>query len=484
MAAVSDTAVKDELAFAGAAALAAKLRDRDVSSRELTEMFLERIERIDPQLNAFRVVWRDDALAAADAADERLAAGEGAPLLGVPIAIKDTVDVAGDVTMFGTDGFDRPADSDSEIVARLRDAGAVILGKTNLPELAIHGFTESERHGITRNPWDPGRTAGGSSGGSGAAVAAGMAAIAHASDGAGSIRYPAANCGLFGLKPQRNRVPIDSEHWYGLSVNGCVSWTVADTALFLDAVTAGPSWSANAPPPPERSFSEAAASPPGELRIVVSTKPPRALAKPLLSEESRQALEETAELLAGLGHTIVRKDPDWGSIGNQIPARYLGGIAEDIDEVPHGDRLEAQTRSYRRLARLTAPGWAVRRAVRLERADSERINRIFDDAGEGADLLLTPMTAGPAVEIGRWHGQGAVRTILGQSRWYPYAVPWNHTGQPAAAVPARLSSEGLPLAVQLIAPHNDEATLLSLASQLESERPWAERRPSLEPAFS
>ena len=475
MAAVSDTALREDLAFAGASVLAGKLRDREVSSRELTEMYLERIERIDPLLNAFRVVWRDEALGAADEADKRIAAGEEAPLLGVPIAVKDTVDVAGDVTMLGTDGFDRPAERDSEIVTRLRDAGAVILGKTNLPELAIHGFTETERHGITRNPWDTGRTPGGSSGGSGAAVAAGMAAIAHASDGAGSIRYPAANCGLFGLKPQRNRVPIDSEHWLGMSVNGCVSRTVADTALFLDAVTAGPSWSANAPPAPERSFSDAAASPPGKLRIVVSTKPPRALAKPLLSEESKQAVEETAELLASLGHTIIRRDPDWGSIGNQIPARYLGGIAEDIDGVPHRERLEAQTRSYRRLARLTAPGWAVRRAVKLERADSDRINRIFDNA----DLMLTPMTAGPAVEIGRWHGMGAMRTILGQSRWYPYAVPWNHTGQPAAAVPARLSSEGLPLAVQLVAPHNGEAILLSLASQLEAERPWAERRPSV-----
>ena len=264
-----------------------------------------------------------------------------------------------------------------------------------------------------------------------------------------------------------------------MSVNGCVSRTVADTALFLDAVTAGPAWSANAPPAPDRSFSEAAASPPGKLRIVVSTKPPRAVAKPQLTEESRAAVEETAELLASLGHTIVRKDPDWGSIGNQIPARYLGGIAEDIDHVPHGDRLEAQTRSYRRLARATAPGWAVRRALKLERADSDRINTIFSAAGEGADLMLTPMTAGPAVEIGRWHGKGALSTILGQSRWYPYAVPWNHTGQPAAAVPARLSSDGLPLAIQLVAPHNGEAELLSLAAQLESERPWGDRRPSV-----
>jgi amidase len=478
MAAVSTVASSEDLAFAGAAALAAKLRERDVSSRELTQMFLDRIERIDSKLNAFRVVWRDRALEEADAADRRLGAGESAPLLGVPIAIKDTLDVAGDVTMLGTAGFDAPAERDSELVRRLRGAGAVILGKTNLPELAIHGFTESETFGVTRNPWNTDRTPGGSSGGSGAAVAAGLAAIGHASDGAGSIRYPAANCGLFGLKPQRNRVPIDSEHWSGLSVNGCVSRTVADTALFLDAVTSGPAWSANAPPPPERGFAEAAATPPGKLTIAVSTKPPRAVAKPLLGDESRQALEETAELLASLGHTIVHRDPDWGSIGNQIPARYLGGIAEDIDEVPHRERLERQTRGYRRLARALAPGWAVRRAVRLERSDSERINRIFSDEG-GADLLLTPMTAGPAVEIGRWHGLGPVRTILGQSRWYPYAVPWNHTGQPAAAVPATLSSDGLPLAVQIVAPPDGEAGILSLATQLEAERPWASRRPSL-----
>ena len=478
MAAVSTVASSEDLAFAGAAALAAKLREREVSSRELTQMFLDRIERIDPKLNAFRVIWRDRALEEADAADRRLGAGESAPLLGVPIAIKDTLDVAGDVTMFGTAGFDATAERDSELVRRLRGAGAVILGKTNLPELAIHGFTESETFGVTRNPWNTDRTPGGSSGGSGAAVAAGLAAIGHASDGAGSIRYPAANCGLFGLKPQRNRVPIDSEHWFGLSVNGCVSRTVADTALFLDAVTSGPAWSANAPPPPERGFAGAAATPPGKLTIAVSTKAPRAVAKPLLGDESRQALEETAELLASLGHTIVRRDPDWGSIGNQIPARYLGGIAEDIDEVPHPERLERQTRGYRRLARALAPGWAVRRAVRLERSDSERINRIFSDEG-GADLLLTPMTAGPAVEVGRWHGLGPVRTILGQSRWYPYAVPWNHTGQPAAAVPAKLSSDGLPLAVQIVAPPDGEAGILSLAAQLEAERPWADRRPSL-----
>jgi amidase len=468
-------AMSEDLAFAGAAKLAEELAQKRVSSVELTQMYLDRIARIDPGLNSFRVVWDEQALAAAERADAKLEAGETAPLLGVPIAIKDTVDVAGDVTMLGTAGYDQPAEADSPIVARLREAGAVILGKTNLPELAIHGFTESKTFGVTRNPWNTGRTPAGSSGGSGAAVAAGLAAIAHASDGAGSIRYPAANCGLFGLKPQRDRVPIDAEHWLGMSVNGCVSRTVADTALFLDAVTGGQAWSANAPPQPERSFSESASAPPGTLRIAVSLKPPRAAAPPLLSDESRAVTEETAELLSSLGHKVDWKDPDWGSIGNQIPARYLAGIAEDIEAVPHRDRLEVQTRGYARLAKVLAPGWAARRAVRLETSDRDRINAIFDDH----DVLLTPMTAGPAVEIGRWHGRSAVKALMGESRWYPYAVAWNHTGQPAASVPARLSADGLPLSVQLVAPPDGEAVLLSLAAQLELERPWAERRPQV-----
>jgi amidase len=465
-----------EIAFVGAARQAEMLRAGEVSSRELTEMYLERIGRIDERLNSFRDVWHDSALAAADEADRALASKAEGPLLGVPIAIKDTLDVEGDVTKLGTAGFDSPAGADSILVSRLREAGAVILGKTNLPELAIHGFTESQTFGVTRNPWDTTRTPGGSSGGSGAAVAAGLAALAHASDGAGSIRYPAANCGLFGLKPQRDRVPIDSEHWFGLSVNGCVSRTVADTALFLDAVTDGSAWSPNAPPPPERSFAEAAASPPGKLRIAVTVKPPRALAPPQLLDESRRMVEETAELLSGFGHSVEWRDPDWGMVGNQISARYMGGIAQDIDAVPHRDRLEPLTKGYRRIARVAAPRWALRRALRLEGSDRERINRVFDDH----DVLLTPMTAGPPKPVGHFASKRPFACLTAESRWYPYAVTFNHTGQPAASVPAGLSSEGLPLSVQLVGRPNDEATLLSLAAQLESERPWAERRPPLD----
>jgi amidase len=466
----------DDLTFAGALRQAELVRSGEVSSLELTEMYLARIERLDPGLNAYRDVFADAARDQARSADERRAAGEEAPLLGVPIAIKDTIDLRGDVTKLGTDGFDQPAVRDSELVRRLRQAGAVILGKTNLPELAIHGYTESKTFGVTRNPWDPERTTGGSSGGSAAAVAAGLCAIAHASDGAGSIRYPAAHCGLFGLKPQRNRVPIESEHWYGLSVNGCISRSVADTALFLDAVVEGPATAAGPPPPaPERSFAESAASNPGRLRVAVSTKAPRAVAPPLLGDESRQAVERIAGVLRRLGHDVEWRDPSWGGVGNQIMAAYVGGIAADVDAVPHPDRLESLTRGYRRLARVAASGWAIRRARRLEEGERRRINRIFDHH----DVLLMPLTAGPAFEHGRFHRRGTLSCLLGQSRFYPYAVTWNYTGQPAASVPAGLTEEGLPIAVQLVGRPNDEATLLSLSAQLESELRWPERRPPL-----
>jgi amidase len=264
----------EQVAFAGAARIAELVRAKEVSPTELLELYLGRIERIDPRLNAFRVVLAEGARADAKRAEERLAAGEEAPLLGVPVAVKDNVEYAGEVTAHGTAAYGEPARADGMIVRRLREAGAVIVGKTNLPELAIYGFTESPTWGDTRNPWDPSRTCGGSSGGSGVAVAAGMSAIAHATDGAGSIRYPAAYCGLFGLKPQRNRVSLwpDREHWHGLSVSGCVSRTVMDTALYLDTMSGPEKGDFDSPPPLRRPLVEAARSAPGKLRIACTTK--------------------------------------------------------------------------------------------------------------------------------------------------------------------------------------------------------------------
>jgi amidase len=229
----------EELAFSGAARQAELVRQKEVSPRELVQLYLDRIARLDGQLNAFRTVIGERALAEAEQAEARLAAGEERPLLGVPVAIKDGQDVAGELTTHGTGAYGPPARADAEIVRRLRAAGAIVIGKTLLPELAIFGCTESATWGVTRNPWNLDRTPGGSSGGSAAAVAAGLVSVASASDGAGSIRIPASYCGLFGLKPQRGRVSLMPlpEHWYGLSVAGCLSRRVLDSALFLDVVS-------------------------------------------------------------------------------------------------------------------------------------------------------------------------------------------------------------------------------------------------------
>jgi amidase len=467
-----------DLAFAGVARQAELIRSGEVTSPDLVRLYLERIERIDPQINAFVKVFAEQALADAEAAQARRDAGEQAPLLGVPIAVKDNVDVKGEVTGFGSKAFTAPAAADSVLVTRLREAGAVILGKTTLPELAIFGFTESEATGITRNPWHTGRTTGGSSGGSAAAVAAGLVGAAQASDGAGSIRIPAANCGLFGLKPQRDRVTLAPEttHWHGMSVFGFVTRSVLDTALLLDAVTSGEQM-ATAPPRPERPFAGAAGSDPGKLRIAWSVKPVRGLAPPKVTDEIKGAVSSTAELLAGLGHEVERADPKWGSIGNRIMPRYLGGIRDEVAGIPNQDALESRTRGIARLGRMVVTKGALRKAMTSgEENDRARLNeQIFSSH----DVLMMAPVGEPPVEVGKWDGKGGLRTVLGMSRTYPFCPVWNHTGQPACSVPAGFTDDGLPLSVMLIGRPNDEATLLSLAAQIESARPWAERRPRL-----
>jgi amidase len=467
--------VSDEIAFVGAAKQAEMVRAGEVSPKELVQLCVERIRRLDPRLNCFRVVLEERATLEAAQAEARLREGEERPLLGVPIALKDEVDLAGELTTRGTDAFPDPAAADSEMVRRLREAGAIVIGKTLLPELAICGFTESATWGVTRNPWDPQRTPGGSSGGSGTAVAAGLVPVASASDGAGSIRIPAASCGLFGLKPQRGRISMQPhlEHWNGLSANGCLSRTVLDTALWLD-ITSGGSPEPGAPPPPERPFVEAARTPPGKLRVAHSTAVPRALAPPTVGEEVKRAVADTAELLRSLGHETAERDPAWGTIGNRMVPRYLRGIAEDVGNVPRPERLERRTRAMGRLGRLI-PDKVFEDACRGAEADAARIGAIFDDH----DVLMTPVMGGTALPVRRWEGRGALWTLLGMSRFYPYCIPWNHLGNPAMAVPAGFAADGMPLSVQIVGRPGDEATLLSLAAQLEAERPWADKRPPI-----
>lgn len=458
------------MAYAGAAAQARMLADGELTAPDLLEIYLERIARLDTQLRCYRTVLSDSARHEAAVAQDRLDAGERLPLLGVPIAIKDDVDIAGEVTTYGSGGHRPAVTSDAEVVRRLRAAGAVILGKTNVPELMMFPYTESLTFGATRNPWNLKRTPGGSSGGSAAAVAAGLAPLALGSDGGGSIRIPAIWCGVFGLKPQRDRVSLEphDEAWYGLSVNGPLARSVADAALFLDATA-----TVSEAPGPEGEFAAAAARPPGRLRIALSTKVPTPL--PVrIGKEQLAAVDQAGALLRDLGHEVITRDPDYpasATMANYLP-RYLRGICDEADALDHPERLEARTRNLARAGAL----FSDRRMAAIREAEaalSARIRSIFDDV----DVVVTPGNATGPSRIGAYQRRGAVWTLLAVAQRVPYQQIWNLTGQPAAAVPWDFDGDGLPLAVQLVGRPYDEATLLSLSAQIEAARPWAHRRP-------
>jgi amidase len=467
-----------ELAYAGIARQAELIAAGEVSSRELVELYLERIARHDPVLNAFRVVLAERALLEADQADSRRSAGGQRPLLGVPIAVKDDIDVGGELTTYGTNANDTPAAADAEVVRRLREAGAVIIGKTNVPEMTLWPFTETATFGVTRNPWDLQRAPGGSSGGSAAAVAAGLVGAALGSDGAGSIRIPAAWCGLFGLKPQRGRVSLAprSRAWHGMSVDGVLTRRVADTALFHDIASGSTEVDVDRPPAPEVPYAQAAATPPGRLRIAVSRKfPGLVLAK--LDKQASSALDETVELLRSLGHEVAERDPDYGNdtIPNVI-ARYMRGAHDDVAALEHPERLERRTRTFARIGGLI-PQSFMERSFAGEQALTARLNRVLEDH----DFLITPAVAAPPPPVGAMLGRGALWTLNAVAGWVPYNGVWNLTGQPAASVPAGFSAEGLPLSVQIVAAPGREGPLLALAAQLEAVRPWADHLP---PKFS
>lgn len=461
-----------ELAFAGAAVQARMLADGDVTAPELLEVYLDRIASLDSELRCYRVVLTDSARYEAAVAQERLDAGERLPLLGVPIAVKDDVDVAGEVTAYGSGGHGPAATADAEVVRRLRAAGAVIIGKTNTPELMMFSYTESLAFGATRNPWDLTRTPGGSSGGSAAAVAAGLAPLALGSDGGGSIRIPAIWCGLFGLKPQRDRISLEphDDAWYGLSANGPLARSVLDAAVFLEATATG-----SAEPGAEGEFVAAAGRPPGRLRIALSTKVPTPL--PVrVGKAQLAAVEEAGALLRELGHEVIHADPEYppaAILANYLP-RYLRGISDDADALAHPELMEARTRNIARLGSF----FSDRRMAALAAAEpalSARIQAIFDDV----DVVVTPGNAAGPSRIGAYQHRGAVSTLLLVAQRVPYQQIWNLTGQPVAAVPWDFDGDRLPLAVQLVGRPDDEATLLSLSAQIEAARPWAHRRPPL-----
>jgi len=433
------------------------VRSQRVTSRSIIEATLRRIEDLDGSINAYRVVMAESALADADRIDA-LADGNRAslPLAGVPVAIKDDTDVGGQVTAWGSNPHRGICELDSEVVARLRAAGAVIIGKTNVPELALWPWTASKRWGVTRNPWDMDRTPGGSSGGSAAAVCTGMAAIALGSDGGGSVRYPAGLTGAVGVKPQRGRVPVGPEHhsgWHGLLVLGPITRSVRDAALFLDIVTTSMGSS---------TFRDSVIARPERLRIAVSTNPPPGTQVSLTSA-GREAVEIASKLLIGLGHEVFEVDIDYGlaSLWNST-VRLLTGVRDDAASWPDRGDLERRTRAVARLGSLLPPR-SLRRALRREPTVAAAINAVFDSA----DVVLTPLCASPAPLVDDCPTTGALRSLR-KANTSAWLVPWNVIGQPAIAVPVGTDQHGLPTAVQIAGRASDESTLLSLASEIEA----------------
>ena len=453
-----------ELAFAGAAQQARMLADGTITAPALLDVFLERIARLDPELRSYRVVLADSAREQAAAAQARLDAGERLPLLGVPIAIKDDVDIAGEVTTYGTAAHGPARTADAEVIRRLREAGAVFLGKTTVPEMTLWSFAETITFGATRNPWNTDYAPGGSSAGSAASVAAGLASMALGSDGMGSIRIPSAWCGLFGIKPQRDRVPLapHDNAWNGLTVNGPIARTVEDAALFLDVTS------------DESGFVAAAAKEPGRLRIALSTKVPAPLVT-RVGTQQRLALEEATALLRELGHHVVVRDFDYPSTAvTHALSRYFRGVHDDVQTLPHRERLEARTREFARIGSLISDE-RMRRVRAAEAELAERVNSIYDDV----DVVMTPGTALGPSRIGAYQRRGAVSTLLLVAARVPFQAMFNATGQPAAVVPWGFDGNGIPTSIQLVGRPFDEATLLSLSAQIEKARPWADRRPSV-----
>jgi amidase len=445
---VEDTANDEDIAFAGVNGQRALLRDGTVTSVQLLELSLCRIARLDPQLGAFRTLF-DTARAEAEAADDAIAEGDDRPLLGVPIAVKDNLPIAGHAPRHGTGSPEPNATADAEIARRLRAAGAVIVGATNLPELALWPFTESKTFGITRNPWHLDHTPGGSSGGSAAAVAAGLVAAAHGTDGGGSIRIPAACCGLVGLKPGRGFVSLapDTDHWHGLSAAGCVTRSVEDTVTVLNVLQDQP-----------LQLTE-----PMALRIAWSVKTP--VPTPV-DAEVRAALDRVVRRLADLGHTTVAADPSYKGVQESFLVRYATGAAEDHARLADRSVTEPRTKLVAALGRRLT-GRPLARALRLGAQAAERLATLPG----GADVLVTPSLAGLPRPVGSLTGR---RTLALAGRHVPFTPTWNVTGQPAVSIPAGLSNQGLPLAVQLIGAPGSEQLLLSVAAQLQD---WTDLRP-------
>ena len=469
-----------DLLFRPASELAALVRSGQITARELVSASLERIEALDGQINAFTHVDADGALAAADA----IAAGDERPFAGVPIAIKDNQPVAGMPLTFCADLFgDFAAPFDAAFVGRLRAAGFVVVGKTALPEYGILPSTESRRNGPTRNPWDLTRTPGGSSGGAAAAVAAGMVPLAHGNDGGGSIRIPAACCGLVGLKPARGRISLAPALGDSFLVtDGVLTRTTEESAQLLDLLAGPELGDATWASPPSEPYADAVAREPRPLRVGFT------LATPLTETEvdpiAARAVQDAIALLQELGHEVEELD----SAPWQIPgvfelfsAAFGPAVASTIvfastiaGREPASEDMERLSwYLWERSAQLGAAHYLA------AQAQLQALARGFVTAMGEYDVVLTPSLALRPRPIGELFGDNddPAETFRRSGEFTPYSAIANVTGQPAISLPFAHGEDGLPVGIHFFGRPADEGTLLSLGAQLEEARPWASRRP-------
>ncbi|MFD4181947.1 amidase [Rhodococcus sp. NPDC058514] len=432
-----------------AAAIAAQVRSGALTPRDAVQSALTRIAERDPRLGAFVTVRAEQALAEADAVGARPDLAT-LPLAGVPIAIKDNVPVAGHPLGNGSKASPRePSTADHPVVARLRAAGAVVVGLTSVPELCLWGTTDTPDI-VTRNPWNPGRTTGGSSGGSAAAVAAGMVPAAHGADGMGSIRIPAAGCGLVGLKPGLGVVPAElgSDSWFGMAENGPLATTVEDAALMLSVMADRPEL--------------AVVADPGPLRIAVATGSPLPLVR--VDPHWRAGAEGSAAVLGGAGHHLATARLPYPANPLGILARWTAGAATDAAGLDPA-LLQPRTRRH------AAVGRAMARFV--DPAQAQRVDAALRRFFVGFDVVITPTLARSPIEALRWSEKSWLSNIVANIRYAPFPSLWNLVGWPAASVPVGIHPEsGTPLGVQIAAPPGGEALILSVAAQLEQLRPW------------
>jgi amidase len=461
-----------DLAFTPALQQAELIRQRQVSPLELVELYLERIQRLDPQLGSYFTVMAESAIADARAKTEMLSGGGVSsslpPFFGVPISIKDLNPVAGVSCTYGNPALlNRIAEYDDGIVTRIRSAGFVVLGKTATSELGSFPYTEATGFPPTRNPWNLEYTPGGSSGGAAAALAAGLSAIAQGSDGGGSVRGPAACCGLVGIKPSRGRVTNApaGDRLSGIATNGPIARTVADAAALLDVmsgyVTGDPYWL----PDPKPSFLTASKEKIGALRIAFATSIP-----PLGKADAscQQAVLKTVKLLEELGHTVEEQCPDFSGLVEPFQVVWQTSVA--ASGIPP-EVLQPMNRFL--LARTGSAGEYLQAVFQMQMV-SRQIVAFFDTV----DVLVLPVYLHSPIRVGEWANLSPEETFQRIIHWIAPCPGANATGQPAIAIPVGFDDNNLPMSVQLVGKPAAEATLISLAAQLEAVLPWISHRPA------